>query len=453
MGERNKMKILLINPPLETFSMFTLDDYSKKARSHQVPLWALYLHSHLKNQHNIKIIDMAAKEMSIKDIKSVIDEFSPDLIGITCVISKVIVVRELSKFIKDNFRIPICVGGVHASLYPYEMLSLSNIDFIISGFGQMPLEKLCYKLEMKHSVDDIPNVHTKRNCTKKGRRDFCFEDVDKYPMPDRSILDINDYTMPFFSDGNPVTSSITSFGCPYKCRYCACRGFKPLILRKPEKIIEEMKHIESLGIKGLLFNDELFTLNKSRISEICSLIISEKINLKISLRSRANLINKDSLELLKDAGVFNIHIGAESGNDRILKAMNKQLTVDTIRKSVKTIKSVGLGVTGSFMIGYKSENEEEILNTIEFAKELELDVSQFYVTCTEPNTPLYNELKEIKNLPEDIYSDFTMNPGGIDLTQNVASTLFTKKDMDEYLKYAYTQTKNLYKMKENENNI
>ncbi len=439
------MKVLLINPPTDlNFSMFVLDDYNKKARSHQVPIWALYLHAYLKDSHDVEILDMAAKNMSISDIKNNIDGF--DLIGITCTIAQWLTVKALAHEIKSYSIVPIIVGGVNPSLYPWETLQCRDINYVIQGFGQKPLKELCDRLENNKNVSYIDRLFTKHNCDKETKGEFNFENVDDYPMPDRSVLDINDYVMPFAPE-NPCTSMVTSFGCPFKCKFCRCKEFGPMILRDTDKIIEEMKHIESIGIRSVLFNDELFTMNIRRIKEICTAIIDNNINLNWSVRSRANLVNKEALELIKEAGAFNIHLGIESGTDRILKEMGKGLTIDTIQKSVETIKSVGLGVTASFMLGYLDESHEEIFETIDFAKSLDLNVSQFFVVQPEPNTELYNDLKLIKNLPEDIYSNFTLDPESVDLKNNIASTFFERIQMDTFLKHAYSQTKNLYGIK------
>lgn len=441
------MKILLINPPKEEeFSLFVLDDYGTKARSNQTPIGLMYLQSFLRYKHEVEILDMNAKEMKIHDIVAEIFRFKPALIGITCVIAKWITVKKLAETIKTYVSTPIVVGGINPSLYPWETLQCESIDYVVSGFGQQPLRSLAESIENRNNTHNIHKVYTRINFPNKIKGDFLFEDVDLYPMPDRSVLPINDYEMPFFPE-NPCTSMVTSMGCPFKCKFCACKNFSPVLLRNPENIIAEMKHIESIGIRSILFQDELFTMSISRIKEICSLIISEEINLNWSVRSRANLVHRESLDLMKSSGCFNVHLGIESGTDRILERMGKGITVDLIKRSVNTIKSAGLSVTASFMLGYPDESEEEILQTIAFAKELELNNSQFFITQPEPGTELYSELKSIKNLPDDIYSEFILDPDKINLKNNVASTLFAKEKLDEFLRFAYTQTKNLYDIK------
>lgn len=449
------MKILLLNPPkYGEFALFVLDDYNTKARSNQVPLGLLYLHSYLKDQYDVKVLDMNALEMPIYSIVNEIDTFQPDIIGITCVIAKWLTVKELARVVKMCSSAPVVVGGVNPSLYPWETLQCKDIDYVVSGFGQIPFEKLCRRIKQKLETNHIHNVYTKNNCDKYTKGSFDFIDVDAFPMPDRSVLPINDYTMPFFPE-NPCTSMITSMGCPYKCNFCACKNFKPVIFRNTENIIKELKHIESIGIKSVLFQDELFTMSIGRIKELCSAIISNNIHLHWSVRSRANLVHLSSLEFMKEAGCFNIHLGIESGTDRILSEMKKGITKGQALASVNTIKKAGLSCTASFMIGYPQEQYDEIMETIHFAQNLDLNNCQFFITQPEPNTELYEKVKNTHHLPNDIYSDFVLNPDNVDLKQNIASSVFTREELEKLLMIAYEKTNNLYKIKEknNENNI
>lgn len=125
--------------------------------------------------------------------------------------------------------------------------------------------------------------------------------------------------------------------------------------------------------------------------------------------------------------------------------MKKGITVEVVKRSVAMIKKAELSCTASFMIGYPDETEEEILQTIQFAQGLQLNAVQFYITQPEPNTELYEEC----GLPYDIYSKFTLNPDSVDLRQNIASRFFTKEQLEDFLKLAYFDINNLYKIKEN----
>ena len=441
------MKILLINPPKEKeFTLSVLDDYNTKARSNQPPLGLLYLYSYIKDSHDVHVLDMNAKEMIIEDIIKKLHTFQPDVIGITCVISKWLTVRDLAQYIKKCKDIPIVLGGVNPSLYPYETLQCKDIDYVISGFGQIPFKTLCDQLETNSYTDNISNCYSKNNCNSTTKGHFEFVDIDEFPLPDRSILSVEDYSFPFFPE-NPSTSMLTSLGCPHACGFCACKNFQPVKIRKVANIIKELQQVENLGIRSVLFQDELFTMSTKRINEICSSIIENNIKLNWAVRSRANLINIESLLMMKKAGCFNVHLGIESGTDRILTKMKKNLTVDIIKKSVSMIKQAGLSCSASFMLGYPTETKEEILETIDFAVELGLNNCQFFTTIPEPDTELYIEVQQIKKYTGNLYSKFTIDPTQVNLHDSIASDIFTKEEMNKFLELAYSKTNNLYNMR------
>jgi radical SAM superfamily enzyme YgiQ (UPF0313 family) len=442
------MKILLINPPKEeeiTFAVLT--DYNTKARNNNPPLGLMYLYSYLLPYHEVYVVDMSAEELKIGDINSIIDNYKPDIIGISCVISKWPTIIKLSAEIKKyNNNIKIVVGGVNPSIYTFETLQCKDIDYVIRGFGQVPLLALCNKLEQDIDIK-IENVFTRENYTENIKGTFVFEDLDKYPLPDRSILPVNNYNMPFAKE-NPTTSLLGSLGCPFSCHFCQCQTFKPLSIRKPETIINELIEIEKLGIRSVIFQDELFTLSDKRINEVCSLMIKNKIKLNWAVRARANPINEESLAIMKEAGCFNFHLGIESGNDRILLKMKKRITKDEVRESVRRIKNQGMTVSASFMLGYPTETKEEILETIDFAAELNLNICQFYITINSPGTELYKEWQERVGNTKEIFSDFTLNPHEIDLDANIASDIFTREELNDFVKLGFSKTNNLYNMKE-----
>jgi len=442
------MNLLLINPPKEKeVSYAILKDYNVKARSNQPPLGLMYLYSYLFDKFNVTIVDMNAKEENIQDIKKHLNRYKPDMVGITCVISKWESVIELSSIIKEHDKdIQVVVGGVNPSLYTYETLQCANIDYAVRGFGQIPLFTLCENFEKGVIQDNIKNCFTRNNYKINIPGTFSFEDIDKYPLPDRKVLPIEDYNLPYFPE-NPSTSMVSSFGCPYVCHFCQCRTFKPLLIRKAKNVVDEMEEIQKLGIRSIMFQDELFTMSDARIVEICSLMIERKINLHWSVRARANPLEPSSLDLMKKAGCFNIHMGIESGNPRILKKMDKRVTVEQIKESIKRINEAGILSSASFMLGYPTETEEEIMETINFAANAGLSNCQFYITMPATGTLLYEEWKANTGYDGDISSKFTLNPKDIKIGDMIASNLFTKEQMNEFLNTGYAKTKNLYKVK------
>jgi radical SAM superfamily enzyme YgiQ (UPF0313 family) len=394
--------------------------------------------------HDVTVIDMCAEEYSLTDIPLLIKKYEPCLVGITCVITKWVTVRSLAKAIKTfDEDIKVVVGGANPSLYPYETLQCSDIDFVICGFGQTPLMKLCNQLDMGMYTGNIDNCYTKKSDSFNKDTSVNSYDFDQFPFPDRSKLPVNLYTVPFCPE-NPTTIMLSSQGCPYRCAFCNCKNNKPIRIRAPEMVVAEMEDIYNLGIRSVLFQDELFTINSARVRAICNLLIRRNVKLNWSIKSRVNCINKEDLDVMKMAGCFNIHLGIESGNDRILKLMKKDINATQIINAVAAIKEAGLTCTASFMIGYLNETEQEIMNTIEFAHSLGFANCQFFVTMANPQTELYDYLVEKGRYHDDIFQQFTLTPDSVDLSSNIASEIFSNDEMIAFLRLAYSKGNNLY---------
>lgn len=446
------MKLLLVNPPKDREASFaTLDDYTTKARSDQPPLGLMYLYSYLHQKVDVSILDMNLHNMVVEDIDSYLQTLQPDMVGITCVISKWVTVRELARQIKRyNKDIQIVLGGVNPSLYTFETLQCTDIDYVIRGFGQKPLEALCKNFKAGIIQHNIERCFTRLNYPTNIPGSFSFEDIDLYPLPDRQVLSPTEYTLPYFPV-NPTTSVLSSFGCPFKCHFCQCQTFKPIVIRQVDKVVNELVEIQNLGIKSVMFQDELFVMSRARVERLCKAMTEAHIELCWSIRARANPIDVDCLKLMKDLGCFNIHMGIESGNARILKKMNKNTTVEQIREAVARIKAVGLLCSASFMLGYPSETEEEILETIDFAASLALDNTQFYVTIPSPRTILYQEWQQRTGYTGDYFSRFTLDPDSFSLGSVIASDIFSRQEMDNFMHLGFEKTQNLYRLKEKQN--
>jgi radical SAM superfamily enzyme YgiQ (UPF0313 family) len=443
------MKILLVNPPKEKeIAVTVLDDYASKARSNFPPLGLLYLCSFLRTKHDVSVVDMNAEELRISDITALLEKDKPDVVGISCVINKWLAVIDLAKLIKQfDRKIHIVVGGPNPSIYPFETLQCLDIDYVICGFGQIPLMRLCNQLEEGAYRNDIEHCFTRANCDSKTKGSFRYISIDDFPLPDRNAVSIGLYHAPFCPE-NPFTTMVSSLGCPAKCAFCPCKNYKPIQIRKPECVINEMESIWKLGIRSVMFQDELFTMSPQRVQGICKMLLERNVKLHWTVKARANYIKRDYLDIMRAAGCFNIHLGIESGTERILKKMKKGITTSQAIETVRMIKQAGLSCTASFMLGYLDETEEEIHRTINFAIDLGLDNCQFFITMPEPETELYDELEMKGKYAGNIYSRFTLQQNAEILKGHVASERFSKAQMADFLRYAYSKTKNLYKIRE-----
>ncbi|HAF96498.1 MAG: hypothetical protein A2X34_01290 [Elusimicrobia bacterium GWC2_51_8] len=444
------MKVLLIQPPNneETMTGLLPEGYAKKGRSISPPLGLLYLASFIKQKHDVVVLDMILSGQTVQDLPAILKTIKPDMVGITAVIglwaSALTIFKKIKSLAPSIYTV---VGGPNVTYFTKETFSHKEIDYFIVGYGQRPLMDLCNKLASGKTVEGI------ENCFVQGasytRFDVVYSDecnLDKFPLPDRTFTPHLQYRIPFCPE-NPATTMITSMGCPYKCAFCTAAR-PPVYIRDTGGIIDELAEIHRLGIKSVLFQDELFTVNGKRVKEVCEAIINRGIHLHWTIKSRIDRIEPWMPELMKKAGCFNIHFGIESGNDTTLKRMKKGYTRDKIRATINLVKNTGLSATGNFMLAYPGESKEDILQTINFAKELDLNLAQFMLTIDSPGSELFEEAIMVGRRTHNYLSEYVSHPDpkNSDLPTVLfsASDSFSHDELQSFLQLAYTRTKTLF---------
>jgi len=441
------MKVLLIQPPCDKeIPIGYKRDYSKKARSPLPPLGLLYLAGHIKKHHDVKVLDMEFLRQGICELPAIINSFQPELVGVPSVIGLWPTVIEIFNLVKKvNSSIYTVVGGPNATQYPEETLSFKAIDFLIVGLGQLPLMELCNQLEKGQSGVEIDNCYVQgrsySHYETKQSKEYTLNDFE---LPDREAVPFSQYYVSF-CPANPTTTMVTSIGCPFKCAFCDCHNHS-LQLCTAEKVVDEIEVIHKMGIKSILFQDDLFTFKPQRVKQICESLIERKIGLHWSVKSRIDCIQPWMPELMKKAGCFNIHFGIESGNKATLVRMKKGYNPEQIKKAVQIVKKAGLACTGNFMLAYPGEDEKDIRNNIAFANALKLDLTQFSITLDLPRTELFDEAVKSGRYHGNPWSEFTKNPERIDLVEMFSSELFPPKRLFDFLDEAYQSTKTLYNM-------
>lgn len=445
------MKVLLIQPPNkeEATTAFLPKGYAK-ARSVIPPLGLLALAAFIKTRHDAIVLDMILNQQTYDDLVTEISRIKPDIVGVTANIglwSSALKIFKVVKSIDSSIR--TVVGGPNATYYPEETLCHKEIDFLIVGNGQKPLMELCDQLENKQSGAGIDNCYIQGCSYESYQVKYSAEHaLDKFPHPDRTFTPYMEYSVPFCPE-NPTTTMITSTGCPYKCAFCTTAR-PPVLIRTTESIIRELEEIHAMGIRSVLFQDELFTANIKRVKEICESLIERDIRLNWTMKSRIDRIQPWMPDLMKRAGCFNIHFGIESGNNKTLQRMNKGYTREKVKETVEFVKNSGLSATGNFMLAYPGETREDIHSTIEFAKELGLNISQFMLTIDSPGSELFRDAVRSGRRTHDYLSDYVRHPdpdsSGLPTSLFSASDHFSEDELKSFLEAAYASTKTLFDM-------
>ena len=153
-------------------------------------------------------------------------------------------------------------------------------------------------------------------------------------------------------------------------------------------------------------------LVKKRMRHFSNEIFRRNLKVKFNIRARVDTIDREVVRLLKRAGLRSIHMGVEAGTDRVLKIMNKQITLEQTRRAFRICREEGVDTRGYFMVGYYDAAPQDVDDMIEFACSLGLDWASFSVATALPATDLYRIAQERGYVDGDFWKDYTFNGGG-----------------------------------------
>ncbi|MBU2615166.1 MAG: B12-binding domain-containing radical SAM protein, partial [Elusimicrobia bacterium] len=313
-------------------------------------------------------------------------------------------------------------------------IKLPEVDYSVCGEAEYVFGEMLDRIQDRRPLDDIEGVLTKNNPDKPVKQ-LMVQNLDELPIIDYKLLPYNKYKS-ILSQGNPATVMMTSRGCPFNCAYCPQAGTK-LRKRDAKLVADEIETYLNLGIKDILFFDELFTLEHKRVKELCDEFLRRKLKFRFNIRTRIKDVNQDIIDLLKKSGCHLIQFGIESGTDRIQKLMNKNLDLEVVRKVISMTRKAGILTYGNFMLGSPSETESEMQQTIDFAIKCKLDFAVFAITLLLPKTDYYEMAFKQNKLKEDFWEKYIANP--LQPIENAYWPDFEKGFLEEMDKKAYTQ--------------
>jgi radical SAM superfamily enzyme YgiQ (UPF0313 family) len=337
------------------------------------------------------------------DIKSALKKEMPDILGISTMSPQAESARILSDFAKEiNPDIKIIQGGIHASLYPDEVLTKSLVDVVAIGEFDLGMAPLIDILREGESLNDFKGIAYKDNSgkvIKTSPRDPILDlDTIPYPLREISTTTGDKPTIP------AVMPMVTSRGCPFNCTFCARLSLwgRSVRYRSAENVVNEIEELYNKhGARVFIFEDDTFTLNKPRLLEFCRLVKERKLDISWECQTKVNVVEEDTIKLLKGHGCTTISIGAESGNQEILNSLNKKQTIEQIKTASKIIQDNGIILRPFFMIGYPNETEESLDDTFTLIKELDSYTAHVYPIIPMPGSKIYEEVKSKGNISEE----------------------------------------------------
>jgi len=370
----------------------------------QPPINLVYLATWLNARgFSAAVYDLEVR--SAEGLRRTLESGAPLLVGLTGMTTDIPAIKELCLLCRE-LKIKTAVGGAHATALPAETLIDAACDFTVSGEGEGPLLELAAALKNGSGAESVAGLSFLR----EGRAVVNARgeplDIDQLPIPDRRLLDKELYSRGYTTPGVPAGGTVlfTSRGCPYRCSFCASQVINgPRVrLRGMDKVLREVDEIAALGYEHITVDDDTFALKKSRVLEFSAHLARSYPGLTWNCDARAGELDEEMLAAMKGSGCRKIAVGAESGSQRVLDAVNKGIKVGQIKETFGLIKKHGILAQAFFMIGHPEETREDLAATVRLIHEIKPDLVSLAICVPLPGTENYLKMKEAGYLPEGL---------------------------------------------------
>lgn len=422
------LRVLLINP---------------EKRQRRINLTLGYIGEYLRTKGIDTLFLDRPHFKSISKLENEIEKINPNIVFMASVSSSRDIINlnsfiEISKICKKiSDEIKVVFGGYLSSAIPFEMLKNKSVDFIIVGEPEHTFLELVNEIE--NDGKDLKKIRgiafrNGENFKRTGNRPL-IKNIDSIPMP-HPFLPFSNYSITF----SPLIkikygAMLTSRGCPISCKFCPIKLIFGVQYRtySINRVIDEIKYLYDKGIDNISFLDSIFPLDKKRTITICKNIIEEGFDINWSCFGHLNFIDKELLYWMKKSGCTSIRYGIESGDQKILNLMNKNIDVSRARRVVSLTKKFGIMTILNFIIGFPTETIETAMRTINLAKSLN-SITYFSLMIPYPGTEIYDWAKENNFLAKTGFDQFSLENTMI-FNENLKET-----DMKNLIKIGYRKT-------------
>ena len=382
------MQVTLVNPP-----------YPKGAHQHPpfTPLGLGYLAAVLeKNKHKVDVIDCQASHLTYEDFRNEIRKRKPDMVGLT---STTLTYKSALEIIRITKQVhPNCItviGGCHVSFWDKNALKeCPELDFVVRKEGEITIVEVVERLEAGKDLDGVLGVTYRKGeeIVQNPDRPY-IKDLDSLPFPSHHLWPLESLR----KYGNIIFPLMTSRGCVFWCEFCSAvrmfgRGYR---MRSAKNVVDEIEYIhKTYGAENFTFYDDAFTVDQPRVEEICRLLHERKLKVKWDCGTRVDMVTRDLLQKMKDAGCIAVWFGVEAGSQEVLDEMGKGFTATRTKEAFKMAQEIGLMTIASVVLGFPGETSETAMKTVNFIKEINPDDVGYYIATPYPGTPMAEQVKK-----------------------------------------------------------
>ena len=429
------MKVLLANPPCK----FSIDNKYEKyfiragsrwphsgiKRKGELPHYlpfpfflayaaALLEHDGLEGE----VIDGVALDISQEVFLEMVLNKKPDVILFESSIPTINQDLKMVRLIKENISSTIVLSGLYATTFGLDLLNKSdNVDFAIRGEYEWTFLELVRALRDKFSIEDLKGIVYRKNGKVVIAPDASLIDpLDNLPPPARHLFPQNENPNPcIYWDGfcqyRPAIQMHATRGCPYRCNFCVWNQvmYRNGKYRKfsAKRVVDEMcEVVNRYGTKEIYFDDDDFTISKSNVLAICKEIKNRNFQIKWSCMGDAINLDEETLLEMASSGCVGMKFGVETGSPQLLKTLGKPVNMKRIRNLTRWCSRYHIKSHATFTLGLLGETEQTLMETLNFAKSLDVDTIQVSICTPYPGTRLFDIVKEKGFLKSFNWEDF-----------------------------------------------
>jgi len=359
------------------------------------PVGIAYVSSALKKAgYTVDILNLNFLDGSVYDnLSKVLRQKKYDIVETGGITINYKLIKEIIDNVKkiDINTYTLIGGGIITSSPEVVMNGISNADFGVIGEGEITNVELIEALIQKSPLESVDGLIFRKNVNEKtvlirNRSRSEIDNLDDLPWPDYDGFELE--IMLKYAPKNYLTMS-TGRSCIYNCTFCFHTSGKVYRQRSLDSFFNELEYVvEKYRIDNIYVTDELFAYDSKRLDEFCARI--KKYHILWAVQLRVDIINENLLKKLKDSGCIILSLGIESADDKILKSMKKNITINQIENALECCKNVGIQSNGSFIFGDIEETIDSANKTINWWEKhrqynINLEMIQIF-----PGTELYN---------------------------------------------------------------
>ena len=282
--------------------------------------------------------------------------------------------------------------GYLATQLPAEILAQGACDGVLLDEPELTFAELLERLERGESTAGLPGLA--RRCdgqVRIGAARGRITDLDALPWADHSLVELSSYSESFMP--RPMGVIMSARGCSYPCTFCVRTFGRQVVFRSAANLAAEVESLRQVGIRHVRFMDDTFTIDRDRILDVCDRL-RRLGDITWTALTRAQALDCELLDAMWGAGCRRLYVGVESGSQRILDQVRKELTVEEIREMLPRIQGAGIEVSAFFIVGVPGESESDVEASLQLA--LELQPEYIIVTRLQywPGTELFEAHRE-----------------------------------------------------------